>query len=154
MITSSLRLQTPHSVSSTWRECSVLRVPIAAHKTDGPTTCLIFLGIVVDTLKGELRLPADKLQRLRDSLLEWETRKSCTRKELESLIGLLNHACKVVRAGRSFLRRMIDLLHAVHRLPNSKIPTSVSVPTSHGGRSSWFSGMGCHFSIPRHTSRA
>ena len=36
----------------------------------------------------------------------------CTRRELESLVGLLNHACKVVRAGRSFLRRMIDLLHA------------------------------------------
>ena len=27
-------------------------------------------------------------------------------------MGLLNHACKVVRAGRSFLRRMIDTLHA------------------------------------------
>ena len=26
--------------------------------------------------------------------------KGCTRKELEALIGLLNHACKVVRAGR------------------------------------------------------
>ena len=38
--------------------------------------------------------------------------KVCSRKELESLIGLLNHACKVVRPGRTFLRRMIDLLHA------------------------------------------
>ena len=34
----------------------------------------------------------------------------CVSKELESLIGILNHACKVVRPGRSFLRRMIDLL--------------------------------------------
>ena len=40
-------------------------------------------------------------------------RSACSRTELESLIGLLNHACKVVRLGRSFLRRMIDLLHAV-----------------------------------------
>ena len=34
----------------------------------------------------------------------------CVRKELESLISILNHACKVIRPGRLFLRRMIDLL--------------------------------------------
>lgn len=104
------------------RECRRLGVPIAGHKTDGPTTCLEYLGIVIDTLRGELRLSAEKLQRLRDLLREWRNRTSCTRKELESLIGLLNHACKVVRSGRSFLRRMIDLLHAIHHPPNSKTP--------------------------------
>ncbi len=86
------------------------------------TTCLTFLGILIDTLKGELRLPQDKLQRLVDLLHQWANRRSCTRKELQSLIGLLHHACKVVRSGRSFLRRMIDLLHAVHHPPNSKNP--------------------------------
>ncbi len=95
---------------------------MAAHKREGPTTCLTFLGIEVDTVRGHLRLPADKLQHLRDLLGEWVHQQSCLRKELESLIGYLNHACKVVRSGRSFLRRMIDLLHAVHRPPNSKVP--------------------------------
>ena len=33
----------------------------------------------------------------------------CSQKDLESLVGQLNHACKVVRAGQSFLRCMIDL---------------------------------------------
>ncbi len=83
-------------------------------------------GIVIDTLKGELRLPEQKLQRLRDLLREWGNRKSCTRKELESLIGLLNRTCKVVWSGRSFLRRMIDLLHAIHHPPNSKTPIRFS----------------------------
>lgn len=32
-----------------------------------------------------------------------------TLKELQSLIGLLNFACAVVKPGRSFLRRLIDL---------------------------------------------
>ena len=41
----------------------------------------------------------------------------CLRRELESLIGSLNHACKVARPGRTFLRRtffeeVIDLLLA------------------------------------------
>ena len=69
-----------------------------------------------------LRLPEDKMVWLQALLASWGSRKSCSRKELESLIGHLNHACKVVRSGRAFLRRMIDLLHSVHRLPQSKIP--------------------------------
>ena len=109
------------------RECSRLKVPIAAHKTDGPTTSITFLGIVIDTVQGELRLPAEKLQRLLELIRVWGERKACTRKELESLIGLLNHACKVVRSGRSFLRRMIDLLHAVHHPPNSRVPIRLNM---------------------------
>ena len=104
------------------RECASLQVPIAAHKRDGPTTVITFLGIVIDTVKGELHLPTDKLKRLQALLREWGIRKACSRRELESLIGLLNHACKVVRSGRSFLRRMIDLLHAVHCPLHARTP--------------------------------
>ena len=94
------------------RVCAILGVPLAAHKEEGPTTCLTFLGIEIDSHAGSLRLPPEKLQRLKSVLQEWGDRKACTRKELESLIGHLNHACKVVRPGRTFLRRMIDLLTA------------------------------------------
>ncbi len=111
-------------------ECARLGVPIADHKTEGPATKVTFLGIVIDTVKEELRLPQDKLTRLTSLLAEWQARKNCTRKELESLIGLLNHACKVVRPGRPFLRRMIDLLQAVHRPPNSRVP----IRLAHGFR--------------------
>ena len=93
------------------RTCTELRVPLAAHKTEGPTTCITFLGIEIDSVAGELRLPPAKLQRVQELLREWGDRKACTRRELESLIGTLNHACKVVRPGRSFLRNMINLLH-------------------------------------------
>ena len=37
--------------------CAQLGVPIAAHKREGPTTCLTFLGIELDTVSFELRLP-------------------------------------------------------------------------------------------------
>ena len=84
---------------------------MAPHKRDGPTTRLIFLGIQIDTISGELRLPEEKLQRLRTLLREWGSRKTCQQKQLESLISLLSHACKV-RSGRSFLHRLLDLLHA------------------------------------------
>lgn len=42
-------------------------------------------------------------------LREWSDKRWCYRRDLESLIGTLNHACKVVRSGRAFLRRMLDL---------------------------------------------
>ena len=97
--------------------CATLGVPVAEHKCDGPTTRLIFLGIEIDTQVWELRLPSEKLCHLQALLATWGDWKTCSRRELESLVGLLNHACKVVRSGRSFLRRMIDLLHTVSMHP-------------------------------------
>ena len=86
-----------------------LKIPIAPGKTQGPLQVLEFMGIVLDTLKMEARLPADKIDRIRTIFSEFETKKSCTLKELQSLIGTLNFACKVVPPGRPFLQRMIDL---------------------------------------------
>ena len=90
--------------------CVELGIPLAEHKTEGPATRITFLGIMIDTTAGQLSLPPEKLARVQSLLTDWGDRKSCSKKELESLIGTLNHACKVIRPGRSFLRRMIDLL--------------------------------------------
>ena len=89
--------------------CKFLGVHLAPEKRDGPSPVLIFLGIIVDTLTGELRLPPEKLQRLIDAITTWLVKKACTCRELESLIGTLHHACKVIRPGRSFLRWAISL---------------------------------------------
>ncbi len=95
--------------------CKELGVPLAVEKVEGPTSTITFLGIEIDTMAGVLRLPQDKLQRLLSMLQEWDGKKSCTRKELQSLVGSLQHACTVVKPGRAFLRRMIDLLRVTHR---------------------------------------
>ncbi len=97
------------------KHCARLGIPIAQHKREVPTTCLTFLGIEIDTMSLHLLLPQDKLERL-STLLDERSRKNwCIRKEPESLCVLLNHACKVVRSGRSFLRRMLDLHPRPHR---------------------------------------
>ena len=87
--------------------CSEL---LAEEKQDGPTSVITFLGIIIDTDRRELRLPVDKLQRLMEEIHQWLQRRSCTRRELESLIGVMQHACKVIIPGRSFLRRAITHL--------------------------------------------
>ena len=89
--------------------CSKLGFPIADHKVEGPSSCLPFLGILIDTQKFILQLPQDKVERLKSLIHQWEGRRSCTKRDLLSLIGHLSHACRVVQAGRTFLRRMIDL---------------------------------------------
>ena len=77
----------------------------------GPTCCITFLGIIIDSEAFELRLPADKLHRLQALLSSWCARKSCTKKELESLLGHLSHAATVVRPERTFLHQLFSLLH-------------------------------------------
>ena len=57
----------------------------------------------------EARLPPDKVERIWTSLIGFKSRKSYTLKELQSLIGTLNFACRVVPPGRPFLQRMIEL---------------------------------------------
>ena len=46
-------------------------------------------------------------------LASWRGRKACKKRELLSLIGILMHAGKAIRAGRSFTRRLIDLAKSV-----------------------------------------
>ena len=90
--------------------CNGLGVPLADDKIVGPSSCLSFLGILLDTTTMQARLPVDKLARLKQELAVWQEKKSCTRKELEHLIGVLQFACRVVTQGRTFVRRMINLL--------------------------------------------
>ena len=89
---------------------SSLRIPLASEKVEGPSTTLTFLGIELDTLQLVARLPADKVNTLRDLLNSSSTRRACRRRELESLLGHLHHAAKVVYPGSPFLRRLTDLL--------------------------------------------
>lgn len=103
-----------------------LGFPVAYHKTEGPAVLVVFLGILIDTLSFQLRLPHEKLQRLQDLLRSWETKKTTTRRELESLIGHLSHAATVVRPGRTFLRQLFDLLR-LHRGPFHKIRLNAGV---------------------------
>ena len=84
-------------------------------KDEGPATAIGLLGMEIDTVKLEISLPADKLARLISLLQEWQGKKACRKRELLSLIGLLSHASKAVRSGRTFLRRLIDLSMTVKR---------------------------------------
>ena len=88
------------------------RLGLSLHleKCEGPSTILTFLGIELDSVQQLARLPPDKVDCILRLLQQWSRKKTCTRRDLESLIGSRHHACRVVVPGRTFLRRMIDLL--------------------------------------------
>ena len=101
-------------------------IPIKEEKTVFPTTKIIFLGLELDSVEMEIRLPDDKLLKLRKKLTYFQTRKKCTLVELQSLIGLLNFACAVVKPGRAFLRRIIDLTLGLNRLTHRRWVTKAA----------------------------
>ena len=90
-------------------------IPLSPEKCEGPSTCLIFLGIELDSIAMTARLPREKHVELMDLLTGWGEKKWCKVKQLQSLVGKLNHACTVVPQGRTFLRRLFDLLKGTHR---------------------------------------
>ena len=96
--------------------CEDTGFPYEPDKDEGPATAITFTGVELDSVAMELRLPLEKLARLKSTLGGWRGRKACRKRELLSLIGVLAHACKVVRSGRPFLRRLIDLSMSVRRL--------------------------------------
>lgn len=85
-----------------------LGTPIAADMTVGPTTKLVFLGILFDTTTMTMAWPSNKLDKLLQVTKSFLSVKKLTFKELQSLIGLLNFACRVVAPGRAFCRRFIN----------------------------------------------
>ncbi|XP_068761877.1 uncharacterized protein [Montipora capricornis] len=90
-----------------------LNIPVAPGKTFAPATSLEFMGILLDSTTMEARLPLDKLIRAKQALQQWLHRKSATLKELQSLIGTLQFACRVVAPGRAFLQRIISLTKGI-----------------------------------------
>ena len=73
------------------------------------------MGFELDSMALIIRLLEEKLTELRQLIQTWVGRKSCSRKELESLVGKLGHAARVMTPGRTFMRCMFELLASVRQ---------------------------------------
>ena len=102
--------QCAYNLNTAVSVCHRLGLPLHANKFVGPATSMTILGIELDSVNQVAHLPEDKLLALRDLIHSWMPCRWCRKWELESLIGHLHHAAKVVWPGRAFLRRFIDLL--------------------------------------------
>ena len=80
-------------------------------KVSLPTTVLEFLGIIIDSDKMQLRISQQRMDGVMEELSQWKNRTSAKKREILSLIGKLTFVARVVRSGRTFVRRMIETAH-------------------------------------------
>ena len=104
-----------HALDQFTKLCSELGVPLAPHKTVGPTTSLTFLGVELDSFEMQARLPLEKLQTYTRDLQELLTHKKVTLRNLKSTIGKLEFSTAVIPSGKPFLRRLHDLTIGVSK---------------------------------------
>ena len=89
--------------------CDQLGVPLAPEKTVAPKTVLCFLGLEIDSVRRQVRIPSEKLMKLKAQLRMAMSSRELKVRQAQSLVGSLNFVCRAVAPGRTFLRRLIDL---------------------------------------------
>ena len=89
--------------------CKYLGFGIQRNKFVYPTTVMEYIGIEIDTIAMQLRITQERLDEIMIQLSQWKQRSGCTKREILSLIGKLSFVSRVVRPGRTFVRRLIDL---------------------------------------------
>ena len=96
------KLQCLSSFGTLLRTFTSVKAPVIACKTLGPSHVLEFMGIVLDSVHMEARLPDDKLTRSEDMLNSFQFRRSAQLVVLQSLYSL---PARLVIPGRTFLQR-------------------------------------------------
>lgn len=76
---------------------------IAWAKVNSPAKLVTFLGVVIDTEKRELRLPEERLCKLRNELGFWKQKKKATEKQLQVLVGHLSHCARIIKGGKLYM---------------------------------------------------
>ena len=87
---------------------TLLGVPIAYEKTEGPTTRICFLALEIDSEEMVVRIPMPKIKDITQKIEDLLARAKCTLKQMQPLIGSLNSACRAITPGRPFCRRLIN----------------------------------------------
>ena len=85
-------------------------------KDQWPEYIRIFLGLQYNLRDMLLTLPEEKVIRAINMLESWINRDTCSKAQVQSLLGHVNHLAAVVHAARPFNARIVDLLQE-HTFP-------------------------------------
>ena len=87
-----------------------LGLTVSAKKLVPPGTQVVCLGILVDTANQSISIPSEKLESIKLTCSQWLTKATCSKRELQSLLGSLLYVAKCIKYARFFLNRMLALL--------------------------------------------
>jgi hypothetical protein len=103
--------------------CSSICLPIKHSKTVHPCNSVVVHGFLLDTISMHVIFPPEKIHKTTVLLQDFSRKRRITLRELQSICGLLNFACRAVAPGRTFLRRIIDLTRGL-RMPHHYVRLS------------------------------
>ena len=95
---------------------------ISQNKLVTPATCVNCLGVLVNTKNFTLSVPPPKMQEILKKCQAWRQKTSCTKRQLQSLLGSLLFVSKCVRSSRFFLNRLLDVLRSMHDKDQVALP--------------------------------
>ena len=91
-----------------------LGLTISKKKLVVPATKAVCLGVLIDSVNGTISIPPEKLDQVNITVSQWLSKRVVTKRQLQSLLGLLLYVHKCVKPARFFLNRMLDLLRFCH----------------------------------------
>ena len=84
-------------------------------KLHSPSQRVKFLGIILDSLAMQAFVPEDKISSLEEQLHVLLSKRKASKRDLQRVAGLMNFLAKVVKGGRTFLRRVLDSMNRLKR---------------------------------------
>ena len=82
-------------------------------KVTSPSQETVCLGLLINSVDMSVSLPQAKLDCLYELIHQFDNKKSASKVELQRLAGILAHCATVVRGGRTFSRRIINLVNSL-----------------------------------------
>ena len=95
------------------------------HKACPASSLMVVLGILFNTINMTISIAPDRVLEIQQEVEAWHDKTSMSRKQLESLIGKLQFASQVIRAGRVFLARLLDELRGSQKRGHFPVPDHI-----------------------------
>ena len=99
-----------HAYDCLYNILGTLDLTVSQKKLFNPGTRVPCLGVIIDMVDTSISIPEEKLQQIKQTVAEWGVKKTCTRHQLQSLLGQLLYIHKCVKLARLFVNRMLQLL--------------------------------------------
>ena len=89
--------------------CGEINFPVSLEKTVRATTCITFLGFLLNTVTQTVSVPIEKIQKAKIWINYFLNKKKVTVHQAQKLCGFLNFLCRAIVPGRAFTRRLYTI---------------------------------------------
>lgn len=116
---------------------------IAWNKICSPTQRCVYLGIEIDTVDMCLRLPQERIIKMRKELQFWIGRRKASEKQLQILLGHLSHCSRIIQGSNLYMHFLFQKL--LESRGKRKVKLSKEF---HDDLSWWYNLAFCFNSVP------